>query len=113
MSNLMQSLIALFEIFEESVNAKNPLGNVELDCSTDVILEPGEYINDDGEKRYMCTINVQLSEEIDLDDDQIEQICDTIQDFLRFRELDEELTKIGIDPEDFDWFPVVIEIEHY
>lgn len=100
-----EQLETLFAEAEEHLMDKSVLVGVGPQSMIGVILAPEAY--DDGIK---CLITIECSEDEDLDEDKLELISDHVSDHLRDNwDLYAKLTKIGIDPDTLNWWPVCTE----
>lgn len=100
-----EQLKEIFYRFEDLIQEKSVLVGVAPTSMVGVQLQLEPY-RDGAEEKYKCNIVVELTDEEADDEDIFESISDTVSDFLRENDLNEELESVGVDPELLDWFPV-------
>lgn len=101
---IQEVLRSLFLEYEESL-AHSGILLEAVPNYVGVQLDPELYI-DGSEIHLKCNVRIEVLNQIYLNDNVKEEISDLVNDWLRSKQIDLELTKVGVDPEKFDWLPV-------
>lgn len=101
-----RALRILFLDYEESL-AKSGILLELLPNYVGVQLDPEVYF-EGLEAHLKCNLRIEVMNPISLDEDTEEEISSLVMDWLRAKQVDLELHKVGVDPEIFDWVSVSV-----
>lgn len=103
---IQRVLNEIFFHYEDSL-AQSSLLLEALPTHVGVQLDPEFYI-EGAEIHLKCNVRIEVLDDLTLDDNLRESISDVVYDWLRSKDIDFELAKVGIQPENFDWLPVFL-----
>ena len=106
------ALKELFFEYEDMLERKGiaAVGEIDEIYAGGVTLNP-DFYDEDGERCMKVLITVEChsrsQDELDqIDEDTLDAISDTVNDYLMGRGLGNDLQKLDIDPDILDWWPV-------
>ena len=107
-----KALKELFFEYEDMLERKGiaAVGEIDEIYAGGVTLNP-DFYDEDGERCMKVLITVEChsrsQDELDqIDEDTLDAISDTVNDYLMGRGLGDDLQKLDIDPDILDWWPV-------
>ena len=103
--NSLGPVTRIFAEYEEMIEQKTLISHVSDIAIMGIGFVP-EFYQEGGQRRLKCTIKIEVIQPPNDDDDIIEEISDTISDWLVENGVRDRLLTVGIDPEVFDWLPV-------